>query len=110
MTIRVSDMALTYVPGHVRRRKRRYDAELQRVLVKRVDFSRRFQPPAHPCASGLIVPRRLRHWTTTRALAILAEKNFGLSRTDGAEGGWITEVPKLLPTQLFEPRKTLRQV
>jgi hypothetical protein len=42
VTVRMANVALTYFPWHVRRRKRRNDAELQRVLVKRIDFSRRF--------------------------------------------------------------------
>jgi hypothetical protein len=41
VTIRVSNMTLTYAPWHVSRRKRRHDTELQCVFVKCVDFSRR---------------------------------------------------------------------
>src|SRR6185437_901407 len=110
MSVRVSNVTLTNTPGHVRGRKRCGNTELQSEFIGGVDLSRRGQPPRHPDAAGLIVPGFCRHRTTASALAILAEKDFSVTATDGAESRWIAPRPKLLPTETLKPRKAVGDV
>src|ERR1051325_1242434 len=102
----MSDVTLADVPGHVGRRPRSNDTELQSELVHGINLCRRLQPPTHPSAAGLVVPGLTRHWTTASSLPILAEKDFRGAGNDGAESGRIAEVPMLPPTKLFEPCET----
>lgn len=56
VAVRMSDVTLTDVPRHVRRRPWRRNTKLQCQLVDSIDLGRCLQPPAHPYAAGLIVP------------------------------------------------------
>src|ERR1051325_9249397 len=105
MAVRVSNVTLTDIPGHVCRWKWSNDTELQSEFGDGINLGWRRHPPAHPHAPGLIVPGLVRHRTTARALAVLAEKDLSLAADDGAEGWWITPSPMLLPAQLLKPRK-----
>src|SRR5689334_19544309 len=107
MSVRVSNVTLTNVPGHVGRRKRSRNTELLSELIRGVNLGGRRQPPRHPYATGLIVPRLRGHRTTARALAILAKKDFRLTATDRAESWWIAPGPKLLPAETLKPRKAV---
>src|SRR6266516_165783 len=68
------------------------------------------QPPGHPGAARLIVPGLARHRAATCSLPALTEQDFGVSRDDGAEVGWIPVLPMFLPSELLEPGKALLKV
>src|SRR5688572_31240354 len=110
VAIRMSNVTLTNVPRHVRWWPRRRYAELQREFVDGINFRRRLQPPTHPCAARLVVPRFARHWSTASPLPILTQEDFGFAASDAAEGRGITPIPRLVPTKLFKPGKAFRHV
>src|SRR6476646_8473699 len=109
VAVRVSDMALSYVPGHFGRWPGSHDAEFQRERIDFIDLGRRIKPPCHPRAAGLIVPGLAWHRSAACALPALAEKDFGRAGDDRAEGWWMPMVPMLFPSEPLEPGKALLQ-
>src|SRR5919106_2245349 len=108
VAIRMSNVTLAYVPGHVRRWPRSGYAKRQRQFVYGINFRRCLKPPTHPCATGLVVPRFARHWSTASALPILAQEDFGVAANHATERRGITPIPSLAPAEFFKPRKAFR--
>src|SRR5690242_14410159 len=107
MSIRMSNVTLTNIPGHIGRRKRSRNTELLSELIRGVNLGGCLEPPRHPYAACLIVPGLARHRTTASPLTILAKKDLRLTATDGTESWRIAPRPKLLPTETLKPRKAV---
>src|SRR5262249_23879562 len=103
--IRMADVHLAYVPGHVGRRPGYLDSLSQTLLMDRVDV---MHPPAHPAALvvGLVLPGLERGGVGSLAAAALSAvtpEEFAGARANGAEANRVAPAPELLPAELGEP-------
>jgi hypothetical protein len=83
---------------------------LEREFVNCINISRRLQKPTHPNSSSVVVSYVAGHWTASRPLTVLTEKDLKVSVTHAAEVWRVTPVPAFLPAKLLEPGKTLLDV
>src|SRR5262245_6523892 len=103
VSVRMSNVHLANIPGHVGRRPRNLQALFETPLVNGVDV---VDPDRHPDAliSRVIAAWTERHLNSTSAsaaLGIQAEKDLTLARTHAAERGRISPVPTLLPAEFL---------
>ena len=110
VAVRMAQVKLTYAPRLIRRGKGHRHALLEREFVNRINIGRLLQKPTHPNSSSVVVSQVPGHWTTARALSVLAEEDLEVSVTHATKVWRITPVKNLLPTKLFKPGKTLLDV
>src|SRR5262252_2007501 len=103
-------MKLTHVPGFVGRWHGDRHSVLERQLMRFINCGRRFQPPAHPDASRLVVPGEFWPGAAARTLCALAEKYLHVTTAHGAEARRLAPVPGFFPAQLRKPIKAFNYV
>src|SRR5262245_21843807 len=112
VAVRVPNVHLANVPWHVGRRPGDFDPLLEAVPVHILDI---IHPDRHP---GALVPRlvaagaegHLRAAPPAATLTVLAKEDLALARTHASERRGSSPIPRLLPSELLEPGKALRDV
>src|SRR6185436_18284914 len=112
MSVRMPDVHLADVPGHVRGGPGDLDLLCFAVALDRVDV---VDPDRHPDAlvAALVALGAEGHQRLALAppaLPVLAEEDLAGAGADGAEGRRIAPVPGLLPAELLEPGEALADV
>src|SRR5262249_53338478 len=110
VAVGVAEVELAHSPGLVRGRPGDGQPLPQGEGVGRVHLGGRPEPPAHPDASGVVIPGVPGHRAAARTLAVLAEEDLDRAAADSPEGRRVAPVPLLLPAELFEPGEALGEV
>ena len=109
MPVRVTNVHLAQVPGHVSWWPRYFESLRETVLVNGVDIIHQDAQP-HALVARLVVKRRPGGTFAASALAVLAQEDLAIAGADSTEIRRIAPVPGFFPSELLEPFKTFFDV